>query len=144
MEKSSYKNYFTAPSQLWAVSPLDACHSLKTMLKTELAQEAGMPNTSQKRTCKKYPWIVCTQCDRSCYMLQWVTSCYLTVCITLCGRPSITTASTTADSHSVSGVDVSTLMEEFVLDNFVHEMYSVCIAWNTGRMKQFFFIMSYI
>ena len=45
------KNDFTAPPLIWTVSPLDA-HSLKTMLKTELAQEAGMPNSSRKRTCK--------------------------------------------------------------------------------------------
>ena len=34
---------------LWTVSPLDASTQSQTFLKTELAQEAGMPNTSQKK-----------------------------------------------------------------------------------------------
>ena len=47
------KNYFTVPPLLWTVT-FRRMRSLKTMLKTELAQEAGMPNTSHKRTCKNY------------------------------------------------------------------------------------------
>ena len=58
MEKSPYKNDFTAPPLLWTVSPLDACaqsHNMITTIKTELAQEAGMPKSARKgpvRTCK--------------------------------------------------------------------------------------------